>query len=94
MKEAIPDEKLKALLNVLYNSYFNKWKRRAPQLSDQERQLAVNEIGRIYDQGKQYPIVEALCLAFYLEIDARSRGGTYALTARNIQVEGFIQDDD
>ena len=87
--QAIPDDKLKALLNVLYNSYFNKWKRRAPQLSDQERSQAIEEIGRIYDQGKQYPIVEALCLAFYMEIDARSRGGTYVLTANDIHVEGF-----
>lgn len=87
--EAIPDEKLKKLLNVLYNGWFDKWRRRAHQLTDQERAKALDELRGIVSQGEQYPIAEALSLAFYAEIDARSNGGRYALFSGKAEAEGF-----
>ncbi|MBR2999777.1 MAG: hypothetical protein IKF39_02170 [Oscillospiraceae bacterium] len=91
--QAIPDDKLQKLLNVLYNLYFNKWKRRMPAASDEERRQCIEELDSICRQGEQYPIVEALALAFYMELDARSRGGVYALTVKDIDIErgeGFL----
>ena len=91
--QAIPDDKLQKLLNVLYNLYFNKWKRRMVSASDQERRQCLEELDSICRQGEQYPIVEALAFAFYMELDARSRGGIYVLTAKDIGTEkgeGFI----
>ena len=85
--QAIPDDKLQKLLNFLYNLYFNKWKRRMVSASDQERRQCIEELDSICRQGDQYPIVEALALAFYMELDARARGGVYALKAQQIEVE-------
>ena len=94
MNESIPDDKLMKLLNVLYNRWFAKWRHRARAFTDADRRQAIEELNQIYEQGKQYPIVEELCIAFYMELDARSRGGRYALVPREVGVEheGFIID--
>jgi len=73
----IPDEKLKSFLHVLVNVYFEKWKRRSVNMTEQEWDQAVEELKRIWSQGEQYPIVGVLCMAFLDELEARARGGIY-----------------
>ena len=52
--QAIPDDKLQKLLNVLYNLYFNKWKRRMVSASDQERRQCIEELDSI-PPGRSIP---------------------------------------
>lgn len=74
MTDVIPDEKLKGLLNVLYNVFFRKWSKKGPVLTTDEWGELLDEANRIWEQGQQYPLVGTLVKAFVSELEARSIG--------------------
>lgn len=78
--QAIPDDKLSALMNVLYNGWFKKWKSR--MTSEAEFDAAWSELDAIMRQGEQYPVVSHLCISLLYELDARLNGG-YTETTRD-----------
>lgn len=86
---AIPDGQLAALMNVIYNVWFGKWKRRAANMTDDEYDSAVMELNHIMEQGKEYPIVRNLAITFLYELSARKNGG-YTETERD-KLLGIIQ---
>lgn len=70
--EAIPDAKLNALLNVIHNVWFRKWKSLPFEKwsDDQWRQL-IDEGNAIWQQGSQYQIVGDLVMAYIREFETR-----------------------
>ena len=80
MNQPIPDEKLNALLNVLLNTWFRKWRTR--MTAEVNFDAAWRELDRIMEQGEQYPVVRHLCIALLYELDARLHGG-YTETTRD-----------
>ena len=80
MMDPITDEKLSALMNVLYNTWFQKWRHRMKAESDFD--AAWDELDIIMRQGEQYPVVKHLCISLLYELDARLHGG-YTETTRD-----------
>ena len=73
-RQVIPDEKLPALMNVIYNKWFSKWRNRSSQLAAGEWDECYAEAMRIMQQGDEYPIVRNLIVTFLYELAARIRG--------------------
>lgn len=80
--QPIPDTHLKPLMNVIYNTWFGKWKLRAAKLTDEDFDKAMAELDHIMEQGKGYPIVRNLAITFLYELSARKNGG-YTETERD-----------
>ena len=76
--QPIPDDKLSAFMNVLYNVWFKKWKKTTDEDSFDS---ATRELSTIMEQGKEYPVVEHMCMSLLYELDARRKGG-YTKTTR------------
>lgn len=76
----IPDEKLNALMNVLVNIWFKKWRHMAT--TENRFDQAWKELDVIMNQGQAYPVVRHLCIALLYELDARLHGG-YTETTRD-----------
>ena len=70
--EAIPDAKLSALLNTIYNVWFRKW-RSLPmdKWTDAQWRQLIDEANNIWQQGAQYQIVGDLVMAFVREFEVR-----------------------
>jgi hypothetical protein len=77
--QPIPDDKLSALMNVLYNVWFKKWKH---ETTEKSLDTAINELSKIMEQGQEYPVVAHLSMALLYELDARIHGG-YTQTTRD-----------
>lgn len=69
----IPDEKLKRFLHVIYNTWFNKWKRKINHMTDEDWRTCVEECLRIVEQGNDYDLVMAIGKAFLWELEERSK---------------------
>lgn len=69
----IPDEKLGETLQVLYNSWFNKWRRLTKEMTPSMWDECLEELLRITNQG-DYEVVQRIGNALALELDARCRG--------------------
>ena len=70
--EAIPDAKLSALLNVIYNVWFRKWKNLPmDKWTESSWSQLINEANNIWEQGKQYQIVGDLVMSFLYEFETR-----------------------
>lgn len=76
----IPDDKMNALLKVLVNTWWAKWRRMA--LNDDLFLQAMHEWEQIMKQGDEYPMVTHLGISFLYELSARLTGG-YTDTTRN-----------
>ena len=72
--QTIPDDKLSALMNVIFNVWWGKWKSRAAHMTDEIYEQAANEALHIMTQGEEYPIVKHLVISFLYELAARIRG--------------------
>lgn len=88
--QPIQDEQLSALMNVLVNCWWQKWKRQPA--TDEIFLRACDELDTIMKQGEQYPVVRNLGITFLYELSARMHGG-YTETERDklvalIQQEG------
>lgn len=70
----IPDDKLGKALGVLYNVWFDKWRRKSGKMTDMDWQQLVDELDRVVSQG-EYPAVRNLGMALLRELEARDRGG-------------------
>lgn len=70
--EAIPDAKLGALLNTIYNVWFRKW-RSLPmdKWTDAQWRQLIDEANNIWQQGAQYQIVGDLVMSFLYEFETR-----------------------
>lgn len=82
MMDPIPDEKLSALMNVLFNTWFKKW--RTKMTSENNFDAAWRELDIIMRQGEQYPVVANLCISLLYELDARLHGGYSEVTRKKI----------
>ncbi len=71
--EPIDNRKLDALMNTIYNVWFRKWKRVTHWDENLTRQMLA-EANTIWEQGRKYPIVRSLIMAFVSELHARSMG--------------------
>lgn len=71
--EPIDNRKLNALMNTIYNVWFRKWKRVSHWDENLTRQM-LDEANQIWQQGRQYPIVGHLIIAYVDELNARSIG--------------------
>ena len=72
--EAIPDAKLGALLNVIYNVWFRKWKNLPmDKWTELSWSQLIGEANNIWEQGKQYQIVGDLVMSFLYEFEIRWR---------------------
>ncbi len=72
--EPMPPERMKALMNVVYNRWFLKWSQ-AGRLTDATWDQMAAEADQIMRQGEQYPVVRHLVMALIYELDARLHGG-------------------
>lgn len=72
MMDPIPDEKLSALMNVLFNTWFKKW--RTKMTSETNFDAAWRELDIIMRQGEQYPVVRHLGISLLYELRARLDG--------------------
>lgn len=69
MKEPIPDNKLRRLLDVLINKFFRKWK---DQKMDEEKwALMMKDIEALMNQGQQYEITDKLIMVIVEELELR-----------------------
>ena len=69
MKESIPDDKLRRLLDVLINKFFRKWK---DQKMDEEKwALMMKDIEALMSQGQQYEITDKLIMVIVEELELR-----------------------
>lgn len=68
----MPDEKIKRLLDVLFNRFWLKW-RRQPMQTDREWELFVHDVGTLFDGGEDYPLAHDLIMAFVGEAERRHR---------------------
>lgn len=69
MKEQIPDDKLRKLLDVLINVFFRKWK---DQKMDEEKwALMMKDIEALMSQGQQYEITDKLIMVIVEELELR-----------------------
>lgn len=69
MKEPIPDDKLRKLLDVLINVFFRKWK---DQKMDEEKwALMMKDIEALMSQGQQYEITDKLIMVIVEELELR-----------------------
>ena len=78
----IPDEKLAALINVLYNTWFRKW--RNVEMTDENYDLMMAGLDVFLKEAEEYPIIRGLCLTFLYELDARHFGGYTETTANKV----------
>lgn len=76
MKQAIPDDKLRRLLDVIYNKFFRKWKDQ--QMTEDQWDAILDDINAIMEQGTQYEITEKLIMVFVEELELR-KGVRYAV---------------
>lgn len=70
--QPIPDDKLSAFMNVLFNVWFRKHRRLS---TDLDFDIAWDELDIIMAQGDQYPVVRHLGIVLLYELDARMHGG-------------------
>ena len=70
----IPDDKLGKAVNVLYNTWFNKWRRVVKEMTPEQWDRCVAELTYITEQGN-YEAVIRIGSALLEELDARWRGG-------------------
>lgn len=78
------DDQLSALLHVVYNVWFCKWKSRVAGMSDDEWQQVAAEAWRIMEQGEDFPVVNNLVISLLYELSARLTGGYTEATRRKI----------
>jgi len=69
----IPDEKLGKALQVLYNVWFDKWRRRTREMTPDLWTQCYDELLHITNQG-DYEVVQRIGNALAMELDARWRG--------------------
>lgn len=69
MKEPIPDDKLRRLLDVLVNKFFRKWKDRT--MDEEKWALMMKDIETLTSQGQQYEITDKLVMVFVEELELR-----------------------
>lgn len=70
--DPIPDRKLNALMNVIYNVWFRKWKSLPTEKWDEASwKQMIEEADQIWEQGAEYHIVGDLIMAFVNEFDLR-----------------------
>ena len=74
-REVMPDDKLLAVMNVIFNVWFRKWRNKT--ICDDDWDQIIAEADAISDQGRQYPLVNSLLVAFIKELEARALGGIY-----------------
>ena len=70
----ISDDKLGKALNVLYNTWFNKWRRLTKDMTPDLWDRCLEELLYITNQG-DYEAVIQIGKALAEELDARWRGG-------------------
>ena len=70
----MPNDKISKMLGVLYNKWFVKWRDKALYMTKTDWKTCIDELHFIANQGKDYPIVSNLAIAFLDEIEARSLG--------------------
>lgn len=69
----MPEEKLKRLLDVLYNRFWRKW--RGQQMNEQKWELFVHDVDVLMDQGEDYKMAADLIMAFVGEMERRHKEG-------------------
>ena len=69
----ITDEKLGEALQVLYNVWFDKWRRRTREMTPDLWIQCHDELLHITNQG-DYEVVQRIGNALAMELDARWRG--------------------
>lgn len=65
----IPEEKLKMLLDILYNRFWRKW--RGQQMDEQKWELFVHDVDVLMEQGEDYKMAADLIMAFVGEMERR-----------------------
>jgi len=78
----LPNDKMTSFMNVVYNKWFRKW--RDVEMTDDAYDQMIAGLDVILKDGKEYPLVRFLCLAFLYELDARHFGGYTETTARKV----------
>lgn len=68
----IPDEKLKRLLDILYNRFWLKW--RGQEMTEEKWALLMADIDTMMEQGQSYEMAAQLILAFAGELERRKGG--------------------
>lgn len=66
----IPDEKLRRLLDVLYNRFWRKWRN---QQMDDKWALFVEDVDALMAQGDDYKMASDLIMAFVSEMERRHK---------------------
>lgn len=69
----MPEEKLKRLLDVLYNRFWRKW--RGQQMDAQKWELFVHDVDVLMEQGEDYKMAADLIMAFVGEMERRHQEG-------------------
>lgn len=69
----IPDEKLGKAMQVLYNVWFDKWRRLTREMTPDMWNQCYAELMHIKEQGN-YEVVRMIGDALAMELDARRRG--------------------
>ncbi len=70
--KAIPDALMKKAMNVLFNVWFEKWKRKVGHFSQDDWDVCVAEFVRISAQGN-YPLVSEVGTALISELERRDK---------------------
>ena len=67
------EEKLKRLLDVLYNRFWRKW--RGQTMDEQKWALFVQDVDILMDQGENYKMAADLIMSFVGEMERRHPEG-------------------
>lgn len=70
--KAIPDALMKKAMNVLFNVWFEKWKRKVGHFSQDDWDVCVAELTRIAAQG-DYALVREVGTALISELERRDK---------------------